>query len=105
VAAIAGCAGIVLEPFWLKVELSCELTSKKWYITINIIATEPRKMASLYKSSSDIMVSWSVDRSLVVCLMNSMCSKPRECAGYLVCAKSNGQHTEMHYPGHSQNLE
>lgn len=56
-AAVAGvCARVVLGAFWASASSSCELTSKKWYSTINIMATEPRKMASLYRSSSEIIV-------------------------------------------------
>ncbi len=54
--AAAGWDGVVLEALWASALSSCELTSKKWYSTINIMATEPRKIASLYRSSSEIIV-------------------------------------------------
>lgn len=56
IATTVACAGVACAAFWTSAPSSCELTSKKWYTTMRIIATEPRKMARLYSSLSEIIV-------------------------------------------------
>lgn len=66
----ACCTGLAAAAFSARA-LSEELTSKKWYRTMRTMATEPRKMASRYKSSSEIMVAgllaWPIRESMYDC--------------------------------------
>lgn len=64
--------------------LFVELTSRKWYTIIRSMAAEPRKMASVYRSLSEIILASFVRR-----LMGRLTGEIEERRGESSCSQSS----------------